>query len=410
MLMFHSLHFVLFTSVLHLCHSQRNLFNQTRPLTTPPEARIQVAFEKNERKETVVRHIPFYSSVGNYDNKDGTIMALNQIIQYEHDHNNSYGLQICMKSTGWCTLKNEIEKCHKLYRENKPTCRSITFHDTFGFAISIKGRITVQFTIIDKNGYLLATSKLATFESESGLIMKNLSKKEYFQKFEREEKEHPFGEFYYGIFNELIQSVFVTGETGSNLLVPWNECSSTPIITPIVPLNVVEIGVARAGHSSKILSGLDNSVLNKLYGVDPYLSFYDADDIFAAKGQLEFDAMHEWVQSRLEKEEIDRHQSNRFELLRTTSTKAVQLLSDVSIHAVFVDGDHRASAVLEDLLAWYPKIIPGGLIAGDDYHLPGVAEGVQLFLNTFDETKKPVIASVGVVEHYQLFALTKPCH
>ena len=258
--------------------------------------------------------------------------------------------------------------------------------------------------------------------------MKKMTMEDYYEKFATEERVSPFGRFYYGIFNQLILGVYVNGATGSMDLLPWsNVCSSACRgsdanqcqVATALPLNVVEVGLARAGHSSNILAGLDDSVVSTLYGVDPYLAFYDPLDIFAVKKQEEFDAMHRWVQQRLKREENDRSitkgsnssriNNTRFQLLRTTSTKAVQLLSDVNIHAVFVDGDHRASAVLEDLSAWYPKIVPGGLIAGDDYHLPGVAEGVALFLNTFDAADRPVVVSVGVVEHYQLFALTKPC-
>ena len=391
--------------------------------------------------------LPFYSTIGPDDNKNGTTIALNELLRYEHIHN-TRGLTICLQTTGWCASENDKGKsCTEQYFEALPTCTSIQFHDDNrdGFTISIKGTILTQFVLKDQVGTILGATKNHAFKALNGINeRKEMAVEDYYEKFATEERDSPFGRFYYGIFNQLIRGVFVNGTMGSIDLLRWSSVCSSACrgsgsgsdsgsgsgsgsgsntnqcqVATALPLNVVEVGLARAGHSSNILAGLDHSIVSTLYGVDPYLAFYDPSDIFAVKKQAEFDAMHLWVQQRLNKEENDRSgtkgsnggriNSTRFQLLRTTSTKAVQLLSDVNIHAVFVDGDHRASAVLEDLSAWYPKIVPGGLIAGDDYHLPGVAEGVALFLNTFDAADRPVVVSVGVVEHYQLFALTKPC-
>jgi hypothetical protein len=42
---------------------------------------------------------------------------------------------------------------------------------------------------------------------------------------------------------------------------------------------------------------------------------------------------------------------------------------------IYVDGDHRYEAVLEDLLAFRSKVKPGGYVAGDDYGTSGWWEG-----------------------------------
>lgn len=38
-----------------------------------------------------------------------------------------------------------------------------------------------------------------------------------------------------------------------------------------------------------------------------------------------------------------------------------------SLDFIYIDADHRYEAVLADLSAWYPKLKPGGIFAGDDY-------------------------------------------
>lgn len=44
-----------------------------------------------------------------------------------------------------------------------------------------------------------------------------------------------------------------------------------------------------------------------------------------------------------------------------------ECVADESCGLVFIDGDHRFESVLRDLCSWWPKVAPGGLIAGHDY-------------------------------------------
>ena len=56
--------------------------------------------------------------------------------------------------------------------------------------------------------------------------------------------------------------------------------------------------------------------------------------------------------------------------LRLTSARASLLFADQSVDFCFIDGDHSYNAVCEDLRCWFPKIRPGGLLAGHDYTGP----------------------------------------
>lgn len=68
--------------------------------------------------------------------------------------------------------------------------------------------------------------------------------------------------------------------------------------------------------------------------------------------------------------------------LRKTSLEASLEFEDNSLEFVFLDASHEYEDILADLEAWYPKVKPGGIFAGHDYHAsraywPGVAIAVD---------------------------------
>lgn len=141
---------------------------------------------------------------------------------------------------------------------------------------------------------------------------------------------------------------------------------------------IVEIGVALGGNAESILKNTNVTY----FGVDPYLYNYDPKDQFSADvarycslgGQKSFDYLHEWVKNY----KLATYQE-RCHLIRETSVNASLLFDDNSLDCIFIDGDHRYEAVLQDLAAWYPKLKKGRLILGDDYWMPSVASAVDQF-------------------------------
>jgi hypothetical protein len=141
--------------------------------------------------------------------------------------------------------------------------------------------------------------------------------------------------------------------------------------------NLVEVGVALGGHAETILQ---NTHLSNYYGIDPYQS-YDPNDGFdrdvgkySSEGtQASFNYLFEWVQNRLSPF------GNRCQLIRKPSVLASSDFEDGSLDCIFIDGDHRYHAVMEDLKSWFPKLKPGGLILGDDYWMDDVKKAVNRF-------------------------------
>jgi predicted O-methyltransferase YrrM len=61
---------------------------------------------------------------------------------------------------------------------------------------------------------------------------------------------------------------------------------------------------------------------------------------------------------------------------RRTSTGAARTYKDGTLDCVFLDASHDAGSVSQDVAAWWPKIKPGGLIAGHDWGDRGVVLGL----------------------------------
>jgi hypothetical protein len=76
--------------------------------------------------------------------------------------------------------------------------------------------------------------------------------------------------------------------------------------------------------------------------------------------------------------------------LKISSLDAVKKFRDESLDFVFIDASHEYEDVKKDIEAWLPKVKPGGILAGHDYHgdendwFPGVKQAVNESLTEFD--------------------------
>ena len=73
--------------------------------------------------------------------------------------------------------------------------------------------------------------------------------------------------------------------------------------------------------------------------------------------------------------------------IRSLSADAASIFDDESVDFVFVDAGHTRQDVASDLKAWWPKLVAGGVIAGDDWDFEqssgefGVRRAVRGFFN-----------------------------
>jgi hypothetical protein len=55
------------------------------------------------------------------------------------------------------------------------------------------------------------------------------------------------------------------------------------------------------------------------------------------------------------------------EVIRSDTAAAAERFADGSVDFLYVDASHSYEGVVRDLIAWFPKVREGGLIAGDDW-------------------------------------------
>jgi hypothetical protein len=64
-------------------------------------------------------------------------------------------------------------------------------------------------------------------------------------------------------------------------------------------------------------------------------------------------------------------------IINADGVAAASRYADESLDFVFLDDDHSAGHVSRELAAWWPKIRPGGVLAGHDYDWPSVKQAVN---------------------------------
>ena len=137
-----------------------------------------------------------------------------------------------------------------------------------------------------------------------------------------------------------------------------------------LPMRVAELGVAAGQFSRDMLSwGME-----KLYLVDLWTH---VKGMQAELGNPDWD--HEAVyQACIERV---RPYGKRAIVLRGWIHEMADRVPDNSLGMIYEDATHKAEWVQKNLRAWYPKVVPGGIIAGHDYLSPGltVKVGVDEF-------------------------------
>lgn len=116
----------------------------------------------------------------------------------------------------------------------------------------------------------------------------------------------------------------------------------------------VEVGTDRGRFAEKIAQGF----AGELVCVDPYIA--TVDDI--ADPHTNTDRETDFVAATTRLAQF----GDRVRIVRKKSADAVSDFADGSLDFVYLDGDHYRPGIDGDLEAWWPKVKPGGVLAGHD--------------------------------------------
>lgn len=151
----------------------------------------------------------------------------------------------------------------------------------------------------------------------------------------------------------------------------------TPADRPCV---ACEIGVWQGKCSEKLLRARPQLFL---YAVDawqapaPESTYGQSGDKKAGMDQQLFDDARELAGKRLAPFQ------DRVRFLQGDSASMADEIADGSLDWAFVDGDHSYEGVLRDMRAFYPKVKPGGFLAGHDWNHPNYPFGVEQAVHEF---------------------------
>ncbi len=129
-----------------------------------------------------------------------------------------------------------------------------------------------------------------------------------------------------------------------------------------------EIGVFRADTSSHLLQSFPEL---QMYCIDPYVAYVEHE---GDKTQAKMSECETTARSRLAPF------GDRVTLIKDFSLQAASRIPDAALDFVFIDAIHSFEAVSADLQAWFPKVRPGGMIAGHDFRWGGIQEAVEQFI------------------------------
>lgn len=135
-------------------------------------------------------------------------------------------------------------------------------------------------------------------------------------------------------------------------------------------LPAVEVGCAEGYFSADLL----RMGFTKLYMVDMWATIKTAKGD-GASPQSWHDKNYQAAIKRVAKF------GDKAVFLRGLSVEMAKFVPDNSVGLLYLDAGHDYDSVKEDLNAWYPKVVKGGIIAGHDYlnKSYGVKEAVHDF-------------------------------
>ncbi len=145
-----------------------------------------------------------------------------------------------------------------------------------------------------------------------------------------------------------------------------NRARLKEFITAKNPKKVVEIGTWMGVSAIFAAKLLESDA--KLYCIDPWVPYHDMVNMPDCQERLK-NAYERFLSNC-----IHHKVTEKIIPLRMTSMAAVQLeeFSSPDIDLIYIDGSHSENDVFDDIMHWYHKVAPQGIMCGDDIEWPSV--------------------------------------
>lgn len=144
------------------------------------------------------------------------------------------------------------------------------------------------------------------------------------------------------------------------------------------PLIGAEIGTDNGNHARQILNLLDC----KLYLIDIWEDYYETNYLNEKPRLVKHRSTEKLIKDKFRKDNV--------EVIKGKSVKIAKQFVDNFFDFVYIDANHTYENVKADILAWRPKVKPGGVICGHDYcdECEGVKKAVDELLPNAISTDK----------------------
>lgn len=165
---------------------------------------------------------------------------------------------------------------------------------------------------------------------------------------------------------------------------------------------VAEIGVWKGEFAEYILAECPS--VTRYFMIDPWRQLDAWNKPFNVQ-QPNFDAVYTEAMSRTD------FAADRRKILRGRTIDVIDSIPDHALDLAYIDGDHTLRGITIDLIRTYPKIRPGGILAGDDF-TPSIWQHSEAFEPTmifpFATYFAEAVGAPLVILPYNQFAIVKP--
>ena len=159
--------------------------------------------------------------------------------------------------------------------------------------------------------------------------------------------------------------------------------------------DVVEIGSFQGKSTYFLGSAVKFSGNGKMYAIDHFKGNLGA-EIYYRINKNDLSDLEEGFRINIKNALLD----NTVILINKPNFEAVKEIEDNSVRFLFIDGDHTAKGVAEDLKLFRSKLKRGAIVVFDDYssEAPGVVEVAGNFLISDRINKKYLLGRILIVE------------